>query len=63
MDAGLGIMLLKFLVGLLIVLSLTGSLDSVLKAFQNLFSSRQSNAEPRNPLPQKIRVADTRTPP
>lgn len=63
MDAGLGIVLLKFLVGLVIVLSLTGTLKSVLKPFQNLFNSRDSTAEPRNPMPQKTLAVDTRTPP
>jgi hypothetical protein len=63
MNAGLGIMLLKFLVGLVIVLSLTGALDSVLKSFQNVFSGSQSNLEPRNSLLQKTHAAEFKTPP
>jgi len=55
MDAGLGIVLLKFLVGLVIVLSLTGHLKSVLRPFQALLGGGTSNTQPRTTVPQKKR--------
>ena len=59
MDAGLVIVLLKLLIGLAIVLSLTGALDPVLKSFQRVFSSGQLH----KPLPQNARAVDANTTP
>ena len=47
MDAGLGIVLLKLVIGLVIVLSLTGGLKAVLRPIQRLFNGGASNVAQR----------------
>ncbi len=51
MDAGLGLVLLKLLVGLFIVLILTSGLKSVLRPFQKALGGDAAKAQPRNVLP------------
>jgi hypothetical protein len=51
MDAGLGIVLLKLVVGLVIVLSLTGVLKSVLRPFQQMFAGGAVAMSPRDVMP------------
>ena len=63
MDTGLGIVLLKFLIGLVIVLSLTGAFDPVLKSAQSFFRSSDSNAEPGKSPPQRTRAVDVNATP
>ena len=47
MDAGLGIVLLKLVIGLVIVLSLTGGLKAVLRPIQRLFNGGNASEESR----------------
>jgi restriction system protein len=51
MDAGLGLVLLKLVVGLVIVLSLTGVLKSVLRPFQQMFAGGAVAMSPRDVMP------------
>lgn len=51
MDAGLGIVLVKLVVGLIIVLSLTGVLKSVLRPFQHALAGGDVGTTPRDALP------------
>ncbi|MDQ3040034.1 MAG: restriction endonuclease [Pseudomonadota bacterium] len=51
MDAGMGIVLLKLLVGLVLFLSLTGGINWVLRPIQEALGSGAVETPPRNSLP------------
>ena len=59
MDAGLGIVLIKLVVGLAIVLSLTGALNSVLRPFQQALAGGGAAAPQGDALPVTQQVPNT----
>ena len=57
MDAGLGVVLLKLVVGLVIVLSLTGGLKSMLGPIHTLLNGSGSDAAPDEGTPSRSNPA------